>query len=277
MRIVTLQRIASGLSLPATTLSGSSAGGILRPEPLRSRQFVTTIALPMVILLLTVAGRAQDFTYATNAGQIHITGYTGTGGAVVIPATITGLPVTVIGSYAFQDLTNLTSVAIPSTVTTIEDWAFAFTTLKKLVIPSSVTQISQWAFAYSYELAHVYFQGNAPTIYDTDDNNFDPFGGVETVYYLPGTTGWSPTFGGRIAGSVVLWNPTASATGLQAGQFGFTITASSSLVVVVEACTDLTTLDWNPVSTNALTGGSTYFSDPQWSSFPSRVYRLRPR
>jgi hypothetical protein len=63
--------------------------------------------------------------------------------------------------------------------------------------------------------------------------------------------------------------------GVWSNQFGFTITGSNSLVIVVEACTNLATPVWFPVATNTLTGGSSYFSDPQWTNSPGRFYRLR--
>jgi len=93
---------------------------------------------------------------------------------------------------------------------------------------------------------------------------------------LPGETGWSSPFGGRPA---VLWNPQAqtsdSGFGVRTNQFGFNITGSSGLVIVVETCTNLGNSIWSPVGTNILTGGSSYFSDPQWTNDPSRFYRLR--
>jgi hypothetical protein len=45
--------------------------------------------------------------------------------------------------------------------------------------------------------------------------------------------------------------------------------------VVVEACTNLANPDWQPVQTNLLATGSVYFSDPQWTNYPGRFYRLR--
>jgi len=30
-----------------------------------------------------------------------------------------------------------------------------------------------------------------------------------------------------------------------------------------------------PLATNTFTGGSSYFSDPQWTNYPARFYRLR--
>jgi hypothetical protein len=58
------------------------------------------------------------------AGGVTITAYTGTGKDVVIPETIGGLPVTVIGNKAFYRK-DLDSVSIPETVSTIEPLAFA--------------------------------------------------------------------------------------------------------------------------------------------------------
>ncbi|MHC1766317.1 MAG: hypothetical protein AB9869_18800 [Verrucomicrobiia bacterium] len=43
----------------------------------------------------------------------------------------------------------------------------------------------------------------------------------------------------------------------------------------VEATTDLTKPTWTPVSTNTLAGGSSYSSDPEWTKYPSRFYRVR--
>ena len=61
----------------------------------------TLLALLGFILLSTPrAATAQqfgDFTYTSDGSAITITGYTGPGGAVTIPATIIGLPVTRIG------------------------------------------------------------------------------------------------------------------------------------------------------------------------------------
>jgi len=58
-------------------------------------------------------------------------------------------------------------------------------------------------------------------------------------------------------------------------QFGFNYTWDSNLVVIVEACSNLADPDWVPVATNTLTNGSSYFSDPQWTNYTRRFYRLR--
>jgi BspA type Leucine rich repeat region (6 copies) len=73
----------------------------------------------------TTATLTSEFNYTTNNGTITITGYTGPGGDVTIPDTISGQAVTSIGDYAFWGQT-LTSVTIPNSVTSIGHQAFLF-------------------------------------------------------------------------------------------------------------------------------------------------------
>ncbi|HEY5481078.1 MAG TPA: leucine-rich repeat protein, partial [Verrucomicrobiae bacterium] len=139
-------------------------------------------------------------------------------------------------------------------------------------IPDTVTSIGDYTFQGCTSLGGVYFQGNAPSA-----GSFMFVGaGNLTVYYLPGTTGWGSPFDGITA---VVWMPQIQTSdgsfGVRMNQFGFTITWASDLVVVVEACTNLANPLWSPVGTNTLTNGSSYFSDPQWTNYPSRLYRLR--
>jgi hypothetical protein len=61
----------------------------------------------------------------------------------------------------------------------------------------------------------------------------------------------------------------------QPNHFGFNLTGSSNLVVVVEACTNFASPVWTPVATNTLVNGTSYFSDAPWTNYPARFYRLR--
>jgi len=49
---------------------------------------------------------------------------------------------------------------------------------------------------------------------------------------------------------------------------------SANISVVVEACTNLANPVWQPMQTNALTGGTSYFSDAKWTNYHSRFYRI---
>jgi hypothetical protein len=117
----------------------------------------------------------------------------------------------------------------------------------------------------------IYFQGNTPMAGSTAFLNIPA-----TAYYLPGTTNWSFDFAGL---PTALWLPqvqTGDASfGVQANQFGFNLNWASGRIVVVEACTNLVNPVWQPVQTNTLTGGAACFSDPQWTNYPGRFYRLR--
>jgi len=222
------------------------------------------------------------------SNSITINGFNGSGDAITIPGWINGLPVTTIASGVFDNAAGLglTNIIIGANVTTIGSYAFAAcTSLTSITIPDSVTNMGSYAFAFCDNLNSVYFQGNAPSGDSSvffHWSSFPIFPPVyepptpTTVYYLPDTTGWGTTFGGQ---TTVLWNPQAQTSGANFGAhangFGFNITGASNLIVVVEATTNLSSPDWHPVQTNTLTTGSVYFSDPQWTDYPNRFYRLR--
>ena len=129
-------------------------------------------------------------------------------------------------------------------------------------------------------LTSVYFTGNAPSqINDSTVFSGDPHDDPATVYYLPGATGWGSTFDSRPTALWFLPNPQilnqSASFGVQPGGFGFTISWATNVSVVVEAATNLANPVWIPVSTNTLNGGSSYFSDPQWTNYPGRFYRIQ--
>lgn len=143
------------------------------------------------------------------------------------------------------------------------------THLTDVTIGKNVTSIGSSAFQVCSGLTGVYFKGNAPGC-GSDSSVFS--GDTKaTLYYLPGTTGWTNPWGGR---PTVCWNPTATNLGVASSQFGFNITGSTGLVIVVEACTNLANPVWVPLSTNTLTGGTSSFTDPQSSNYPARFYRF---
>jgi hypothetical protein len=77
----------------------------------------------------------------------------------------------------------------------------------------------------------------------------------------------------------VLWNPQVQTGdgmfGVRQDRFGFNITGTANIPVVVEACANLAAPSWVTLQSGTLTNGLIYFSDAQWTNYPGRVYRIR--
>ena len=179
-----------------------------------------------------------------------------------------------IGSYAFRNCSNLARVTIPISVTSIGGFAFAdCRSLDSVTILGTVTNIDNFAFSSCTNLTSVFFGGDAPSQVGTTifAGNAKAF-----IYYLPGKTGWSGTFGGR---PTKLWNPSIQTSnvsfGIQPSGFGLPITGTTNIPIVIEAASSLPGSDWTPLQSCTVTNGSIFFSDSQWSNHPSRYYRIR--
>ncbi len=189
--------------------------------------------------------------------------------------------VAIIGSNTFSNCTGLSSVTIPYGVTSIGDSAFSECySLSCLTIPASVTNIGKYAFAYC--LIDTLFQGNAPVFaptvfyYDPLSLPIPSYGTV--LYYLPNTTGWDSVSAETGGVPTLLWNPVIQvgdgSFGVQDDQFGFNIAGTANIIVCVEACTNLANPTWQPLQTNYLFDGTLYFSDSEWTNYPTRYYRI---
>ena len=92
-----------------------------------------------------------------------------TAGAISIPSSLGGYPVTRIGKLAFYCCYRITSVIIPEGVTSIGEEAFYCgdvnpSTLRSVTIPNSVTSIEIRAFSGCRALRSVTIQGNGTRI-----------------------------------------------------------------------------------------------------------------
>lgn len=194
------------------------------------------------------------------------------GASYTIPNTVLD-----IGDGAFYYNSKLSSVILPPHLKNIGANAFYFCNFPSIIIPASVTNVEANAF-FGPALITAYAEGNAPTFGLSGPYTF--FNGGVIVYYLPGTIGWGANYIGALEVlpwplpyPVILSGPPSF--GIQNNQFGFLISWDATATVIVEACTNLENSIWQPISTNALTNGTFYFSDPQWSNYPGRFYRVQ--
>jgi hypothetical protein len=244
---------------------------------------LTNVILPESVTLIASAYLFKDYTGAfegcTSLPNIilpnHLTSIDWCSFQACTGLTNVTLPDSLlnVGNLVFAICTNLTNMRIPSGVTNIGIRAFGCcTNLTSVTIGHSVSNILDGAFEDCTRLTGIFFEGNAPSlgagVFSDDDN--------ATVYYLPDTTGWNSTFNGL---PTALWQPQVETSdanfGVQTNQFRFNIKWASGRNVVVESSTNLANPDWFPLGTSTITDGSSYFSDPQWTNYSSRFYRLR--
>ena len=214
------------------------------------------IVLGQALLLLAWPAVAPaQLTFTTNNGALAVAGFIGNPKTLDVPAATNGYPVTTIAPGAFANCSSLTTVTFAG----------------------SITNLGNGTFINCNRLTGVYCYGDAPGLGGADVF-FNALNAI--IYYLPGTSGWGSRLSGQPA---VLWNPGAQTGnvgfGVQSNQFGFNIIGNSNLVVVVEACTNLTAPVWSSLATNRLTNftggnGVSFFSDPQWTNYSDRFYRF---
>lgn len=136
--------------------------------------------LRLLVVLLSIASAAYSQTFTDGpwsytidysnpaAGKANITGYSGAGGAVVIPSTLGGFVVGSINAYAMVNNSSITSVIIPNSVTTIGQFAFGYcTSLTSVTIPEGVTFIGQSAFRECTSLTSVKIPDSVTTIWNS--------------------------------------------------------------------------------------------------------------
>lgn len=122
--------------------------------------FALVIAMTLLGQTEAKAERVTDptgkYVYEIKDGKAEIVKYNGTETNVVIPSTLGGKPVAVIGSEAFK-WKKIESVSFPNTIVSIDYKAFMGTSLKTVTIPEKLTNIAFNAFSDCENLERVNF------------------------------------------------------------------------------------------------------------------------
>lgn len=136
---------------------------------------------------LASADQFGDFTYTDDGTSITITDYPESAtGAVVIPATIAGKPVTAIGVLAFLNCGEITSVSIPPGVASIGDQAFVNCVKVTTVnLPAGITRIGYNTFAACFKLNGVTIPSSVTYI---DDSAFNSCKALTSIVIPPTVT-----------------------------------------------------------------------------------------
>jgi len=232
--------------------------------------------LSLALALSPLATRALtqgDYTYTVADGKATVTDFNVSfTGSLSITNTLGGYPVASIGGSAFEDCAGLESVIVPSGVTNIANWAFcSCIRLVSVRFGTNVTAIGTSAFYKCDRLAGVLFEGDAPARCTASVFTSD----MVTIYRLPNTAGWGATLAGH---PVVCWNPqirSDSGLGFVSGRFGFNVSGTTNIPVVIQVANDLSSGVWTPLLTNRLSSsGVLAFRDPAPTKLPARFYRV---
>ena len=269
---------------------------------------LTTIAAVVMLLFGGVNEvNADPLTYEEVVGDtVTITDCDeNASGALVIPSSYQGKPVTKIGESAFWGCSSLTSIevgkgnseyssedgvlfdkyetvliqfpagksghyTIPDSVTSIGGNAFrGCSSLTSITIPDSVNSIGEWAFYDCSSLPNIYFESNAPSI------RWDVFREVSKnakIFVNPSATGFGETFAGlpvQILEKTLKINTFSKS----ASPFSLTFETQSDSTYKIEASHDLK--KWGEIGEVQGTGSSVKFTDWREAIFQKQYYRVK--
>ena len=125
------------------------------------KKLLLTLSIAFIVLFTAgvmnvSAGIYGDLTYETWNNEVKITDCSIGATEVIIPETINGYPVTMIGMEAFKGCTKITDLQIPDSVTTILGNAFSgCRSLTTIDIPDGVTTIDGGVFSGCINLTSI--------------------------------------------------------------------------------------------------------------------------
>lgn len=107
----------------------------------------------------------------------------------MIPTEYNGLPVKIIRGFGFNDCTQLSSITIPKSITTIGNWAFqSCSSLTTITLPNEVSEIFKEAFGHCSNLESIYLPRSLKTI---GYNIFPYCPKLKDIHYEGTSTEWA--------------------------------------------------------------------------------------
>jgi hypothetical protein len=260
-----------------------------------SYAFALSTNLPSVALPPTVQS-ISDFAFAlctalTNAPLpygVTTIGASAFSGCRALPEVVIPDTMLSIGDQAFKDCRSMTNLVLGVGLTNIAYGAFAFcdslqttrlppglrtvfgstvyscTKLSSLVVGGTVTDLGDYPFANCPNLTSVLFKGNAPAVSAGGSNLF--VGSTNAVVYaLPGSSGWTSSFGVR---PVRWFLPTVNSASLGQGVgFLFSWSGTGSIPMDVQRRDSLQTGAWGNLRAAVTNGTWLDTSPPPESAF----------
>ena len=107
----------------------------------------------------------------------------------MIPSEYNGLPVKIIRGFGFDKCTQLSSITIPESITTIGNWAFqSCSSLTTITLPNGVSEMFEQAFGSCSNLESIYLPRSLKTI---GRNIFLNCPKLKNIYYEGSKTEWN--------------------------------------------------------------------------------------
>jgi hypothetical protein len=192
-----------------------------------------------------------------------------------VDTNVPGLPVTMIGTNAFEHQITVTNFVIPHSITNIGAKAFYMCIQPNTTIPASVLYIGEEAFYQDMHLdlgsPTVLFEGNKPELGIMALGNGG--GNNPIVYYFDGTSGWTNTPVYMEFVPLKLFITSSKFTDhfeLTAGHSSDPNYFTKNRNYVVETCTDLTDNSWIPLAKMPIAATFQDYSDNK-----TYFYRVR--
>ncbi|MEI8342713.1 MAG: leucine-rich repeat domain-containing protein, partial [Verrucomicrobiota bacterium] len=207
------------------------------------------------------------YQYEISKSQVSITGYIGLGGAVTLPTSLEGFPVTSTGTSAFAGCTTLTSITLSPKVTSIGDSTFAgCTNLTSVTIPAKVANIGNYAFKSCSKLASITIPAKVTSI---GTGTFDLCTGLTSITIPSSITSLGDLAFAFCTGLTTVTIPD-SITSIGAGAFADCSKLSSAIFrgnapTMAAGVFDRTASDF----TLYYFSGKTGFTKPFWNGYPS--------